>query len=93
MAFVCTCSLCIALFYHVYADPVIITAIIGTTSLLIGALVTMLSSTKTPAPGSTSTMTTTVPAAPEPSVTPTEPIPVTIENPPNDPANVTEVKT
>lgn len=83
-------SLCAALFWHVYADPAIMTAIITLTSGLTGSLVTILSNPRTHPPGdSTTTTTTTATSAPP---TPSEPIPVTIENPASDPANVTEVQ-
>lgn len=61
LAAICVASLCASLFLHVYADPSVLTSIIGTTGLLIGALVTMLSNTRTQPPGSTQTATTTVP--------------------------------
>ena len=89
MAFVCIASLCTALFRHVYADPVIITAIITIAGALTGSLVTMLTSTKVPPPGSTtSTSTTTVPTPSPLSGSSSSPISVTVENSTSDPVPV-----
>ncbi len=84
-------SLCAALFLHVYADAAIITSIMTMTGALIGYLGGILSNPRQAPPDSTTTQTTTQTTKAVAPVS-TEPTPVTIVNPPSDPANVTEIK-
>jgi hypothetical protein len=84
------------LFYKVYADPAVLTAIISIEGTLIGSLVTLLVSPRTPSPGQTTTATTTTTIPPTGPIPPTNgngggdtPPEVKIVNPPSEPVPTT----
>jgi hypothetical protein len=85
-------TLCASLFLHTYADPAILTALISLTSGLVGSLVTILSNPRTHPPGDTTTTTTATTTSPQTPIVNVPPE-VIVANPPEHPANVTEVKT
>lgn len=101
LAFIGISSLCASLFLHTYADPAILTAIISTTSLLVGALVALLSNPRSPVMSTTTTTasdgtatTSTAPAVTPVSIAPTTPLstapaPVVVTNAPENPVPTT----
>lgn len=91
MAFMGYASLCLGLFYHIYADASVMTAIITIEGALIGYLGGMLTNTRQAPTNAAVVQTTTqtlTPTAPDP----TKPQDVKIVNPPESPANVQEVQ-
>ena len=91
LAFIGLCSLCLTLFYKNYADPAVLTAIISTTSSVIGSLGTILVSTRSQQPNAdvqTTITTTTRPKPQQPSV----PAEVVVTNTPENPVQTEEAK-
>lgn len=92
LAFICVSSLCLSLFYHVYADAAIMTAIITISGGLIGSLGTLLSSTRTASTQQDTTTTVTSTSTPAATAQPlgADPVTVKIDQPINEPVPVTE---
>ncbi len=91
LAFLGVSSICASLFLHTYADPAILTAIIATTSGLVGSLTTILSSPRSMQPSGdvTTQQTSTITTTTKPPITTSEPTPVTVVNPTSEPVPVT----
>jgi len=92
LAFIGVSSICASLFLHTYADPAILTALIATTSGLVGSLTTILSSPRSMSPTGDTTTTSTVTTTTNPVKTDT-PTPVTVTNSPSEPVPTVETKT
>ncbi len=85
------------MFYKNYSDPATLSALFLLTGTLVGNLGSILGGPRSmmQQPAGTETtvkQTTETVTTPKAQAKPDEPIPVTIENPPDDPANVKEVK-
>lgn len=93
LACMCVLTLCISLFCHVYASEQVLTSLVGTTGLLIGSLVTMLSNTRSAPPSGETTMTSSITtvAKPEPPPVQKEPQEVIVKNDPDKPEDAIPV--
>jgi hypothetical protein len=83
LAFIGVLALSLTMFFKTYSDPAVLTSLIAITSGLIGSLGTILANPRQPVEGATTTTTTTTTPP-----TPSEPTPVTIQQPKTDPVPV-----